>query len=101
MDIKAKLMAAKDEIDLSYEKLRDRYVAAGGDKGTATVERWMLGRNQPTVTDYEILARVINDRLRELGKEPMVPMLSLSFSFAAWDAAASAAGTDGASLVAA
>lgn len=99
MDIMAKLVAVRGEIEISIPRLRDEFVAQAGYRSTRTIERWMSGETTISAPDYGILAPIINDHLELIGKKRLLPEFQPSFSFAAWDAAAPAAESDGASLV--
>lgn len=80
-DFKALLQDAFDACDLSIQEVWFRYWSAGGNrKNPTTLWSWVRSDSLPDVDQYEIIERVINGRLAELGKPPMLPSIYMSYS---------------------
>lgn len=62
---------------LSVEKLWRRYLLMGGELGTAAFRSWMKMESGPQPDDFARVCSVLNNRLRELGKEPLLPDLAV------------------------
>jgi hypothetical protein len=51
------------------------YRIAGGQAGQDAFRSWVQGSTSPRIEDYPYLAAALNQRAREIGKEPLLPEL--------------------------
>lgn len=54
-----------------------RFLLVGGDVGLDAYRSWIHGTTEPQASNFALLCFAINQRLIELGKEPMLPDLPL------------------------
>ena len=77
MSITERLVAAGKELDWKPPVVWAAYMYAGGTKDVSAVRRWLNGTSRISYEDSEILFPIINARLKEIGKEPLLPELVL------------------------
>lgn len=63
------------QCDLSVPNGWLLYRVAGGESGQDAFRSWVQGSTTPRVDDYPYLAAALNQRAREIGKEPLLPEL--------------------------
>jgi hypothetical protein len=64
------------EAGLSYGELWLRYFELGGMRAGFELEAFLHGLQVPSMYDHDIIALAINERLVELGGQPVVPYLN-------------------------
>jgi transcriptional regulator with XRE-family HTH domain len=73
----AQISAAREEAGLTQERLAELFRAATQTTTTLrTVQSWLSGKTEPSVTEYHYLASVINGELRRQGKlDKQLPLM--------------------------
>ena len=74
--VAAALERGRQAAGLSQDELWALYWNAGGDAKRSAVLSYLRAQTEPQVTQYNLLAKVINERLQELGQAPVVPYVA-------------------------
>ena len=70
------LDAARRRAQLSQDELWVRYCDAGGVTGRSAFIGYLRGHTEPQVTQYNIIAHVLNQQLEKLESGPLLPQLN-------------------------
>jgi hypothetical protein len=66
------LDTVRGECGLSVEQLWVRYVEIGGTNGCAMLEAYLEGFLEPSPSEHDLIAHALNERMWELGQNPVV-----------------------------
>jgi hypothetical protein len=65
------------ETGITQEELGELFRAGGGKGTNGTVEAWLRGWREPRVSQYNLLASMLNEHLKKAKSKRRLPVLSV------------------------
>lgn len=74
------LERARARTGLTQQRLGELFRGAAGDSGVSnnTVESWLRGRTEPKISQYNVLAHIINEHFDRLGLSDRLPFVQVA-----------------------
>jgi hypothetical protein len=77
-DLGRALERARMRVDLGRDELWAAYWYSGGGVKRSTFMCYLRGETEPTVGQYSIIGLALNERAREIGLGPLLPVLTVA-----------------------